>query len=391
MPWYTPRRLALLMLLPFLIGTVKEFLKPAKWAWFQDFDAVSCSGVAVNTGQPIYSGGLVCPGASPTSFVYTPVVAHVVAAFERHFGTSFFAALYGAAFCVVVVMVGRALLAEDRHLAARAPFLAGMSASLLHSGNLSIILHGVLLVARRRLAAWPLVLAGVVMLAGMVKPPFTVYAALLLFLDRPVWQRLALAALAGAVPAAYDLDFRITQPALFAQWLHLISFYGLEAARGAGFLGLPGVSSITWIPGLAALYAIYAALMIGAGLALARWRLEFEADRLALGIAVCLLLYPRLRGYDLYTLPAGMAVAVSTFRGFGRVTPKHLAWAVGVVMVVFAVIGGAAGTLMAIRADIVLLLGLAAVAAMERRVSVRDPRSLRSSLSAMAWVGKLTD
>lgn len=367
MSWYTPRRLALVMLLPFLIGIVKEILKPAQWSWFQDFDAVSCAGVAVNTGQPIYAGGLVCPGASPTSFIYTPIVAHLAAAFEGRFGFSFFAALYGAAFCFVVAKVAAALLADDRYLAARAPFLAGLSASLLHSGNLSIIFHGIVLVARRRLAVWPLALALVVIFAGIAKPPFTVYAALLLFLDRPLWQRLALAAFAGAVPVLYVMHFRIAEPALFGQWLHLVSFYGLEAERGAGFLGLPWISSISWLPGLAMLYAVYAALMIGAGLALARLRLDSESDRLALGIAVCLLLYPRLRGYDLYTLPVGMGVAVATFRGFGRITVGHLAWAVGVTLVLFALIGGRMGTLMATTTDMVLLLGLAAVAVMERQ------------------------
>jgi hypothetical protein len=330
--WFTPKRLALVMLLPFMIGIVRNFLKPAGSPWFMDFDAVSCAGVAVNTGQPIYSGGLVCPGARPTSFIYTPVVAHVVAVFERHFGVSFFAALYGAAFFLVVVMVARVLLREDRQLANRAPFLADLS-------------------------AWPIALAVLVMLAGVAKPPFAVYAALMLFLKRPAWQRLALAFAAGAVPVAYCLYFRIAHPELFEQWSRLISFYGLHAQRGAGFLGLPWVSSITWIPGLASLYAAYAALMIAAGLALAHLRLSCEMDRLALGIAICLLLYPRLTGYDLYTLPVGMGVAVGTFRGVGRVTHAHLSWALCVLMVTATFIGGRAGSLLATRIEVILLLG----------------------------------
>jgi hypothetical protein len=365
--WFTPKRLALVMLLPFMIGIVRNFLKPAGSPWFMDFDAVSCAGVAVNTGQPIYSGGLVCPGARPTSFIYTPVVAHVVAVFERHFGVSFFAALYGAAFFLVVVMVARVLLREDRQLANRAPFLADLSADLLHSGNVSIVLHGVLLVGRKRLAAWPIALAVLVMLAGVAKPPFAVYAALMLFLKRPAWQRLALAFAAGAVPVAYCLYFRIAHPELFEQWSRLISFYGLHAQRGAGFLGLPWVSSITWIPGLASLYAAYAALMIAAGLALAHLRLSCEMDRLALGIAICLLLYPRLTGYDLYTLPVGMGVAVGTFRGVGRVTHAHLSWALCVLMVTATFIGGRAGSLLATRIEVILLLGLTVIALMENR------------------------
>jgi hypothetical protein len=358
------------MLLPFLIGIVRGFLKPPRWPWFMDFDALSCSGVALNTGQPIYSGGLVCPGARPTSFVYTPVVAHVVAVLERHFGISFFTAVYGAAFFLVVVMVARTLLADDGRLANRAPFLADLSADLLHSGNVSIILHGVFLVGRRRLAGWPGALALMVMLAGIAKPPFAVYAVLLLFLERPVWQRLALAAAAGAVPVAYCLYFRTAQPELFQQWSHLISFYGLEAQRGSGFLGLPWVSSITWVPALAALYAVYAALVLGAGLALAHLRLTREMDRLALGIAVCLLLYPRLLGYDVYTLPVGMGVAVSTFRGIGRATPAHLSLVLCVSMIVFTFIGGRAGGLAVIRTDVLLLLGLAAMAVIESRKPV---------------------
>ena len=336
-----------------------------------DLDAVSCAGVAVNTGQPIYSAKLVCPGATPTSFVYTPPVAQIVALFERQYGVTTFDALYGAVFCVVIFLVGRALLAEDRHLITRAPFLTVLSSSLLRSGNLSIVLHGLLLVARRRLAAWPVALALVVILGGVAKPPFAVYAALLLFLDRPVWQRLALALVAATGPALYCIYFRTAQPELFGQWWHLVNYYGLTVERGAGFLGLPGVSSITWLPELAVLYAGYAALIIGAGLILAR-RLGSEADRLALGIAVCLLLYPRLRGYDLYTLPVGMGVALSTFRGIGRATPSHLAWAVGATMVIFTIIGGRAGNVFAVRADALLLLGLAAVALIDDRKAGDD-------------------
>jgi hypothetical protein len=376
--WFTPKRLALVMLLPFMIGIVRNVLQPAGSPWFMDFNAVACAGVAVNTGQPIYSGAQVCPGFAHTSFVYTPVVAQVAAVFERHFGVSFFTALYGALFCLIVVLVARALLAEDRALAARAPFLSVLSASLLQSGNLSIVFHGVLLVARKRLAVWPMALALVVILAAVAKPPFAVYSALLLFLDRPIWQRLALAFAAGAVPAAYLAFFRIEEPGLFIQWWHLINFYGLQAERGAGFLSLPWVSSITWVPGLAALYAIYAVLMIGAGLALAHFRLKSAADRLALGITVCLLLYPRLRGYDLYTLPVGMGVAVATFRGIGPATPLHLSWVIGVAMITFTFIGGEAGSLMAVRADVLLLLGLAAVAILDNREPVM-PETMRDA------------
>jgi hypothetical protein len=355
--WFTPKRLALVMLLPFMIGLVRNFLKPAGSPWFMDFDAVSCAGVAVNTGQPIYAGGLVCPGARPTSFIYTPVVAHVVAVFERHFGVSFFAALYGAAFCLVVAMVARVLLREDRRSLGRLitfrqcfyraawrasdwteaagglPDRAGRSGDAGRRGETALCsLRGIVAVSET---------AGVAATGAGFRGRSGSGGLLCLLPDHS----------ARVVRAVVESDKLLRPPRAAWRWLPgpaLGVFDHLD-------------------PGLAALYVVYATLMIAAGLALAHLRLSREMDRLALGIAICLLLYPRLTGYDLYTLPVGMGVAVGTFRGLGRVTPAHLSWALCVSMLTATFIGGRAGSLLATRIEVVLLLCLTALALMENR------------------------
>ncbi|MBV9758738.1 MAG: hypothetical protein JO047_16970 [Alphaproteobacteria bacterium] len=84
-----------------------------------------------------------------------------------------------------------------------------------------------------------------------------------------------------------------------------------------------------------------------------------------MGIATCLLLYPRLMGYDVFTLPFGLAVAVSCFQRLGRFEAQHLAWAVRAVCGVcglLSLIGGRLGEKLFFGFSCLLLFFLAATA-----------------------------
>jgi hypothetical protein len=363
----TARHLAMLFLLPFAYGTVRQILKASHW--FTDFEAVSCSAQALNAGHSLYTGGFVCPGASPTDYVYTPDAAWLFARLQQSFGITFLTAAYGGIYFYIAYRIFRALLAADGRLRARAPFLAVLSASALTYGNISVVIHGLIFLGIRLIKNWPILLLLIVVPSAALKPTFSVYIVLFLFFKRPIWQRLALAGAGVVGIAGYFAYFRSSDPLVFGEWQRVTHFYGLVAYRGHGFLGLPYVSGVDQTGVLLALYCVFAAVLLSAGLIVATHCLEREEDRLALGIAVCVLLYPRLSFYDGYTLPFGLAAAVGCFERFGRFEARHLALLVQAAYLVCAPIGGRLGGRLVFDFDCILLLFLATMAIVARHRS----------------------
>lgn len=301
----TPRRLACLCLLPFLLALAERLLRPMHQ--FMDADAMVCAGQQVLHGGTPYDVAVSCPGMSPPMpYVYTPPMAWLMAALQGGEGTSFTLGLYGFIYFAVLLAIFRRLLRDDALTAWRAPFLLALSGSAVPMGNLSVILHGMLFFAglawrRRPALLWPLIV-----LAGLIKPTFCVYAALLLFCAGPPARRLALAAAALLVFAAALLLFRLGAPHSFAQWLDILSRADALLSHGHGFQYLAPVLGGSGIAGFCLLYLLYAAALGAAAVKLAP-RLREEA-RIALGVLICLLLYPRLMDYDFYTAPFGLAV-----------------------------------------------------------------------------------
>lgn len=354
----SPRTLSLLFIMPLIYGAIRQVLKAEHW--FNDFEAIACGGMTLASGHALYGPAMPCPGAQPADYVYTPHFAMLLARLDQSFGPTLFAALYGALYCALVWRILRDLLAEDAGLRARAPFLICLSVSALTKGNVSIIIHAGVYLLAGLAVRWPWPMLAAIMGAAMLKPTFAVYLALPLFLPRPLPQRLLVAAVGAVGTLGYFLWFRASDPELFVAWMSTARHFGLVVAQGHGFFGLPFIERLTGTAWLLPAYLVFAVLVLGSGLLLAeRFRLG-GAERMALGVAVCVLLYPRLMAYDVMTLPFGLAVLAGCFRGAGRFRAGDLALVLQLACLIFGLIGGRAGGRLMFDLDCVLLLGLAA-------------------------------
>ncbi len=298
-----PRLTALLFLTPFLFEALHQLLRPKPW--FTDFYAVACAGDALVHQMPIYPPKPACPDFG-TAFVYAPIVAQTCAWAQRLLGLRGETALYAVVYITTLLGV-LALLLRAPGLRARAPFLAGLTVSGVRPGNLSVLLHAGILFTAWRFAAKPWLLLPPIALACVLKPTFAVYAALFLFTTGPWWRRLAYAA-ASLLPAAgYFIYFHSTTPHLFTDFLTVTRLWGFRLAHGHGFLNLIAFAGLTNLTAIYLLYAAYAALLLACGLTIAKTT-NAPTQRLILGIAVCILLYPRLMPYEQLTLPLGMGL-----------------------------------------------------------------------------------
>src|ERR1700709_89104 len=163
-----PRFLALLFSIPFIFGSILELWRERYW--FDDFQAVSCAGQTLHAKLPLYISHFACPNMAPTAYVYPPAAAKFLAMVQTYFGLTFEIFAYAAVFGFVVFNVLRLLISPDRTINARAPFLVEIPGSALPSGNISIVLHGLIFLCGRWLLAMPVLLVPVVALAAIFKP-----------------------------------------------------------------------------------------------------------------------------------------------------------------------------------------------------------------------------
>lgn len=317
-----PKLAATLFLAPFLYAGLHQLLWPKPW--FTDFYAAACAGDALVHHMPIYPPKPACP-VFGTAFVYTPLCARICAWLQRLIGLRGETALYGVTYITALLGVFGLLLRGDG-LKTRAPFLAAVSVSGVRPGNFSVLFHASILFTAWRFAARPWLLLAPIALASVLKPTFSVYAALFLFTTGPWWRRFALAA-ASLLPAAgYFLYFRATDPPLFTAWLYVMHLWGFRLDHGHGFLNLIAFAGITNVFAVYALYAAYAAFLLLCGLKTAHTA-SSPAEKLIIGTAVCILLYPRLMPYEQMTLPIGMGLLA---QGSGPAV-QRLTYATGLI------------------------------------------------------------
>jgi len=289
--------------LPFVVGAWGQLHKPSGGHGL-DLRAVLCAGDAWLRDASLYSTAPTCPFGAAMPYVYPPLLAGVAAWLQERLGVSLEFASGVALYVGVLSLVARDLFKGDRvELLFRAPFLCALTARALLSGNVSLLFHAALFIAVAHVGVDALTAAQKTISAA-AKPTFVVYSAIFLFLPGSLARRLALSGASLAGTAIYLLWLAIFRTGDFASWLDVARRLGL-ALEGHSLLAWPGVASLP--DGLrAGLYAIFACLLLAAGWA-ASSRLAVR-DRLFVGVAVCILLNPRLMYYDHFTLPFGLAV-----------------------------------------------------------------------------------
>jgi dolichol-phosphate mannosyltransferase len=283
--------------------------------WWNDFDAIACSGQRAAQGLSIYSAHAVCPGMRPSAFVYSPQVAHVAGWLQQVLGSGGFKGLYLVLYVVTALWLGWLMFVRpmnDVSLRLRIAALGLVTGGVIACGNIAILCHamvaGSLLCFRRTRA--PFITA--VILAAAIKPVFATYLVVLV-LDAVPWRarasRLGTAALALAGAAGVLV---LTAGPDLGAWGHALSSVVLQNRPGVGFLGwikaLGG--SDAGVPTLVG-YAAFALILSAAGVVVAELgRLDAE-NRWLLGLGLAQLINPRLMGYDLQMLAPLIALTAA--------------------------------------------------------------------------------
>ncbi|HQT38447.1 MAG TPA: hypothetical protein PK231_03410 [Acidocella sp.] len=347
---------AILFMLPFIIGSIRNIITTHHW--FADFEALSCAGEMSSHKLSPYIQPVVCDNAQPTIFVYPPAIANFLSTIQTHFGLSLEIAVYGFVFFAITSQILRLLILPDKYRILRAPFYGEIPGSALPSGNISIILHGLIFLQATYFGARPFLLVPLVVLATIIKPTFAVYFALFLFTDRPMKERFALIFFGVTCVLIYFLQLEYFDPGAFSAWQLAAHNSAFFADHGNSFLGLPFVETIKSLSLLLFLYGIFVMVLLIAGLSISELCLENQAQKYQIGIAVCLLLYPRLMSYDLLTLPFGLAVAAGSFVKFKRFQASHLTYIIQFTCGILILIGGRAGERLLFDFYCLLVLGL---------------------------------
>jgi hypothetical protein len=302
-----------LLFLPPLLVTLVVHLFDGYW-WWRDLDAVLCAGMRSAAGLPIYAAHPSCPGLQPADYVYPPQVAQLAALLVQRASVSDLRAGFAALQALALLWLGWLMLARPlAHVSRRAriPGLGIVDGGNVACGNIAIACHALVaatLLAFRR-TRLPFIAA--VALISVIKPVYATYLVVLL-LDAAPWRtRLIRGAAAAVVLAGVGLlIWRTAGPGELHAWQDALHRVVVHGKPGGGLLGLiarTGLPSQGLFP--IAAFAVYAALMTVAGLAIVE-SAPFSADeRWLFGLGLAMLINPRPLGYDFVVMAPAIAIA----------------------------------------------------------------------------------
>lgn len=300
--------LAALFWLPLLSGIVSR-LRKGSTGWFSDYGAIACAAEKYLQGEPIYTRGLSCEGLPSSFFIYHPWVAQIFAWPLAHVGRDGLMLSYVAIYVLSIAlmiwfMIGRGGAAPRRKRAWFASFITGSS---IYWGNIGLILNALISGAAIMFRRWPIVLVLAVAIAGFIKPVFLVFAIVFAVMRKPLMVRIfyALAAVAlGVAPSAWVL--LIGDP-LAQQWTALVEEVVYIDAPGYAYFGwLAAVGAPLGSLGVTLGYFAYAALLSLAGLVITESLDLDDEQRMLFGLALGVLLLPRLMSQDFWLLGPGL-------------------------------------------------------------------------------------
>jgi len=304
--------------LPLISGLLGRLLKQKPW--FVDFDAIACAGQTLSQGGNPYSLSPACEGLRPAVFVYAPMIAEGLSATIAFMGLDGFRVAYVLMWLMALAGIGLYVWRqnpEDGRL--KLPLFALLTGGSLASGNIALLLHGLILGAALCLPkrATPFIVA--VTLAALIKPTLLTYLIVLVYLDKPlIWRLRTLATGVISGLGAYGL-MALKQGPLHSHWHQALDQVVLSQQ--------PGISFFSWIaatglphdalPSLIGL-GLFMALLSLAGLALAEMGRCSPAQRLAIGLGMAQLLNPRLMDYDLLLIIPLLVTVLSLSQNLSR-------------------------------------------------------------------------
>lgn len=313
--------------------------------WLGDFDAVVCGAWRVTQGQSPYILPAPCQGLEAAAYVYAPQVAQVFAPFVKALGAW---GMHWAYFPVLAVSISALIWYAVLRPMPGVPFpmrlmsLMAIRGSPITTGNIGAVLQAAIIGASLliRRARWLFI--AVVIIAALVKPFFLTALIVLLFEDRPWRLRLVTfgAALAAGL-AAFTLLLATAEP-LLSEWRAFLSRIVLDEQPGRGlFLAFSSLGLNEKTPLAYALYVIFAAAVVSAGLVISEGNRMAGEDRVTLGLGVAQIINPRLFEYnfDFYLLFPAIAVVVMVSQRISHKGFALLSWTFALGMLAEFLIG----------------------------------------------------
>ena len=189
----------------------------------------------------------------------------------------------------------------------RVAFLGFIAGGPVAFGNISVLVHASVYGAALVAGADSLLFAAVVSLVSLIKPLYLLLFTLTLFSPGSL-KRKALVIAAGAVlPLASML---VTSPDILA-WRETVVTMMSGPDRGGGFTNMMQIIGVTSLFGQAPLYALYGGTLLVSGVALAEFGQLDREQRIWLGGAIGVLMFPRIMCYDVLTLGPGVIAALA--------------------------------------------------------------------------------
>lgn len=315
---FTPLWWGLVCTLPLISGLLGRLIKQKPW--FVDFDAIACAGMTLSQGGNPYSLSPACEGMHPAVFVYAPVIAESLSAVVAFMGLEGFRVIYVLLWLAALTGIGLYVWkSNDQDWRLKLPVFALLTGGSLASGNIALLLHGLILAAALSLPkrVSPFIIA--VTMAALIKPTLLTYLIVLVYLDKPLRWRigtLVTGSLTGL--AGYALISTGTGD-LHTHWHTALDQVVLSQQPGISFFSWIDATGLnhTGLPSLIGL-VLFMIILSLSGLALAELGKAGPAGRLAIGLGMAQLLNPRLMDYDLLLVIPLLVTAVSLSQATGQ-------------------------------------------------------------------------
>lgn len=341
-------------------------LLKGKW-WFNDFDALICGADHLRRGLSPYSLAPVCEGLNPAPYVYAPQVGQAFAPLLDALGFSGLKALYAIALLAVLGFTFWFILIRKWPRIPLIWRLLGfgiLTGSSIASGNIGLMLHGLILIAALNLHRSVLPFVLMVLLAACIKPFLLTYMIVLMFTEQPLRTRLLQTAAASLTGAGLVAALLLSAP-YAAEWSALRdSIVAQEQSGMSWFSWMNALGLDTYAPLSLGGLVVYLALTTLCGLSIAERSGASRTERILIGLTFALLLNPRLMDYDLLLMPLGMALIVTLSlsagtQAFRLISLSYLGLSILFLILRMADISGIAPDSLAILAYVLLSYTLA--------------------------------
>jgi hypothetical protein len=300
--------------------------------WLGDFDAVVCGAWRVGQGQSPYVLPAPCQGLEAAAYVYAPQIAQAFAPLVKALGAW---GMHWAYLPVLAVSISTLIWYTVLLPMPGVPFpmrlmsLMAIRGSPITTGNIGAILQAAIIGASLLIGRARWLFIAVVIIAAVVKPFFLTALIVLLFEDRPWLRRLMTfgAALAAGL-AAFAVLLSTAEP-LLSEWRAFLSRIVLDEQPGRGlFLAFSSLGLNEKTPLAYALYVLFAATVVTAGLVVSEGNRMAGPERVTLGLGVAQMINPRLFEYnfDFYLLFPAIALVVMVSQSLSRKGFVALSW-----------------------------------------------------------------